>query len=82
MLNAIPLLGWFISLCVSISLAVPFWMAWTVFDIGKTFFYWLPEVYRAPGFWECVGLFMVVSILKAVLVPRLASVNNTSESSK
>lgn len=80
MLNAIPFFGWFLSLMFSVSLAVPFWITWTVCEIGKTYFYWLPDVYLAPGFWSCVGLFMVLSILKAVLVPRLVSVSSESKS--
>lgn len=80
MLNAIPIVGWMLSLIFSISLAIPFWIVWTACDIGKTYFYWLPEVYQAPGFWACVGLFMVFSILKAVLVPRLVSVSNEAKS--
>ena len=80
MLNAIPIIGWLLSLLFSISLAIPFWIAWTVCGIGETYFYFLPKVYHAIGFWACVGLFMVLSILKAVLVPRLASVSNDSSS--
>ncbi len=80
MLNAIPFFGWFLSLFFSISLAIPFWIAWTVCGIGETYFYWIPPVYLHPGFWACVGLFMVMSILKAVLVPRIASVSTSSES--
>lgn len=79
-INAIPGIGWLLSLFFSISLAVPFWIAWTACGIGETFFYFLPAVYHAPGFWSCVGLFIVSSILKSVLVPRLASVSNNSES--
>lgn len=75
MLNALPFVGWFLSLGFSISLAVPFWLVWTVCGIGETYFYFLPPVYRSIGFWACVGLFMVLSILKAVLVPRFMSIN-------
>lgn len=80
MINAIPIFGWMLSLFFSISLAVPFWIVWTACGIGDTYFYFLPPVYHAPGFWACVGLFMVPSILKAVVVPKLASVSNNSES--
>lgn len=79
MLNAIPVVGWLISIGVSMSLAVPFWVAWTVCGIGETYFYWLPDVYHAPGFWACVGIFMVVSILKTVFIPTLVNVENNCE---
>jgi hypothetical protein len=79
MLNAIPFVGWFLSLFFSISLAVPFWLVWSVCDIGETYFYWLPSVYWHPGFWSCVGLFMVAGILKS-MAPTFISVSNNSES--
>lgn len=71
MINAIPVIGWVISLILTASLAVPFWFIWTVMGVGATFAYWLPAVYLAPGFWQCVGVFIVVGILKAVFMPRL-----------
>lgn len=80
MINAIPLVGWLISLFFSVSLAVPFYIVWTGFGIGETFFYFLPPVYRSIGFWNCVGLFMAVSIIKHVFIPRLVSVSTSSES--
>lgn len=79
MINAIPVIGWFLSAFFAICLAVPFWFIWTVCGIGETFAYWLPPVYLRPGFWECVGVFIVVSILKGVLVPRIASLTSSSE---
>jgi len=82
MLNALPVVGWFLSLFFSVSLAVPFWITWTVCGIGQTYFYFLPPVYQNIGFWACVGLFMVLSILKAVLIPRFASISNTNETKK
>ena len=74
MINAIPVIGWILSIFFTASLSLPFWFIWTVCDIGKKYFYWIPEVYQSIPFWECVGLFMVISILKNVLIPKLASV--------
>lgn len=82
MINAIPVIGWAVSLFFSISLAIPFWLIWTVFGIGEKYFYFLPPVYYDPGFWACVGIFMVVSILKLVFVPRLASISNSADAKK
>ena len=75
MLNAIPFVGWIVSTFVAFCLAVPFWFIWTACGIGQTFAYWLPAVYLHPGFWQCVGLFMVVSIIKAVFVPKLTQIS-------
>jgi hypothetical protein len=82
MMNIIPVVGWFLSAFFAISLAVPFWFIWTVCGIGETFAYWLPPVYLNPGFWQCVGVFIVVSILKLVFVPRIASVSSSSEAKR
>lgn len=79
MLNAIPVIGWILSFIFTVSLAIPFWIIWTVCGIGETYFYFVPKVYHGIGFWSSVGLFMVVGILKAVLVPHLASVHNSNE---
>lgn len=72
MWNAIPVVGWLISLALAISMAIPFWFIWTVLEIGKTYFYFLPEVYHTPGFWATVGIFTVLSILKGILLPSLS----------
>lgn len=80
MWNFIPGIGWFISFIFCTSLAVPFWFIWTLCGIGDTYFYWLPEVYRFIGFWNTIGLFMVISILKLVLIPHgIMSSSSSSE---
>ena len=77
-LNGIPVIGWLISLVITASLAVPFWIAWTVCNVGKTYFYFLPQVYQAPDFWSLVGIFISVGTLKMVLFPSF----NISQSNK
>lgn len=79
MINAIPLLGWLVSAFINISLAIPFWLCWTVAGIGERYFYWAPEPYRVIPFWHCVGLFIVISILKYALTPQFASVEQTNK---
>lgn len=78
MLNTIPVIGWALSLLLAISLSIPFWFFWTVFGIGSTYFYFLPEVYQHPGFWDCVGLFIVVDILKDHIYPTKSSSSSSS----
>jgi len=79
MLNAIPIFSWWLSTAFfAISLAVPFWIVWTVCGIGATYFYFLPPVWQTPGFWACVGIFISVSIIKGVFVPKLVSVSSSS----
>ncbi len=68
-MNAIPFVGWAISLFLSISVSVPFWVLWTWYGIGEKYFYFLPVVYYKPGFVDCVAFFIVASILQ-ILVPK------------
>lgn len=79
MFNAIPFIGWAISLFFAASLAVPFWFFWTVCTIGRTYGYFLPEVYQSPGFGDCVGVFICMSIIKLVFIPRLVSTSSEAE---
>lgn len=64
MLNSIPVVGWILDFVFKISLAIPFWIVWTICGIGRCFFDFLPANYLAPGFWEIFGLFVVLGILK------------------
>ncbi len=78
-LNGIPLIGWIIDFCIKVSLAIPFWIIWSLCGIGNKFFYFLPEIYREPGFWEIVGLFIAVPILYLIFVPKLVKVSQNNE---
>jgi hypothetical protein len=79
MWNAIPFIGWMISVGVAISMAIPFWLFWTVNHIGAKYFYFMPTVYQAPGFWDTVMLFVVASIIKSIFIPSLASSVNINK---
>jgi hypothetical protein len=79
MINKLPIIGWILSACASISLSVPFWIGWTACGLGKKYFYWLPDVYQSIPFWDCVGLFIVLSIIKGTLIPKLVTVSNNNK---
>ena len=79
---SIPILGWIIGVVLHASLAIPFWLAWTVCGLGAKYFYFLPEVYQNVPFWNCVGLFVVVSILKTVLLPRTFNIIQENKGNK
>jgi len=76
-LNAIPFVGWILSAVFSISLSIPFWFCWTVCGIGSRYFQFIPTHYQVISFWNCVGLFIVISILKSALTPKLVDVTQT-----
>lgn len=78
MLNGLPFVGWAIDLFVKISLSVPFYIIWTGFGIGRRFFYFLPDTYLEPEFWNCVGVFIVVPILKGIFVPHIVTVSQNN----
>lgn len=69
MLNYIPILGWLIDLIFKMFLAIPFWIIWDLLNVGKNFFNFLPQQFHVIGFWNTVGLFIVLGIIKAVVVP-------------
>lgn len=77
-MNAIPVIGWIIDLASKISLSVPFWIVWMLCGIGAKYFYWLPDIYLRPGFWDCVGVFICLGVLGAFSPLRVASAS-TSE---
>ena len=52
MINKLPVIGWLLSICASISLSIPFWICWTAFGLGAKYFYWMPEVYQRIPFWN------------------------------
>jgi hypothetical protein len=77
MWSKIPFLGWILSTVGAVSLSVPFWICWTWGGIGEKYFSWLPLVYQSISFWNCVGLFIVIAIIKGTLIPKLFSVSNS-----
>ena len=78
MLNSFPVIGWLIDFGFKASMSVPFWFIWTYFGLGKKYFYFLPEVYQSVPFWHCVGLFIVIPIAYAIIIPRIVSVSQTN----
>lgn len=83
MINGIPVFGWVLSFLLSISYSIPFWFLWTICGYGRVYFSWLPPIYQSIPFWDCVCLVIVISILKAVLIPRaVVSASATSENKK
>lgn len=70
MIYAIPVVGWLIGFIIHVSLAIPFYFCWNW--LAPKFFYWVPPVYQTLGFWEIVGLFVVLAILKLILVPKFS----------
>ena len=77
MINKLPLIGWFFSIAASISLSVPFYFIWNA--LAPTYFYWLPKVYLAIPFWHCVGLFVILPVIKHTLTPTFAKVSQSNK---
>ena len=42
-----------------------FWITWCLCGLGEKFFYFAPEVFLNPGFFEIFGLFIIFNILKS-----------------
>ncbi len=79
-LNAIPILGWFLDLFFSTSLAVPFYFLWN--HLCPKYMPFIHAPYNDLPFWDCVWLFMLIGILKSTLVPKLADVTQNNGDKK
>ena len=66
----VPVLGWCAAPVLASIKALPFYVLWQLFNIKK-FFLFLPEAYLAAGFWDIVGLFLVLSFMKEIVTPNL-----------
>ena len=80
MINKLPFIGWFLSFIANTSLSIPFWYIWSSQGLGEKYFYFVPEIYYYLPFWNCVGLFMLIGILKGCF-PTLVKVSQTNNSS-
>ena len=78
MLNAVPIIGWLLSFLLATSLAIPFWFIWTFLGVGEMFEF-LPDQFQAPGFWATVGIFICLSIIRAVVLPHSFSSGDKSD---
>lgn len=79
MINKLPFIGWFFSFVASVSLSIPFYFVWNA--LAPIYFYQLPQVYLHIPFWHCVGLFIVVPIVKNTLTPTFVSVSQSVDKS-
>lgn len=66
----IPVFGWLVGLLGATLSAVPFWFMWTYCELGKLYFNFLPIQFHSLPFWDIVGLFLVVNILKYWVLPK------------
>lgn len=76
MIYSIPIVGWLIGFFLHVSLAVPFYFLWGA--MAPKYFYFVPKIYMSLPFWDCVWLFMLLSILKSVLLPHWGSSSSSS----
>jgi len=68
-MNYVPIIGWFVSVLVNMSLAFPFWFLWTYLGAGSRYFTWLPSIWHKVPYWDLVGLFVLVHILYDLIAP-------------
>jgi len=47
--------------------SVPFYFLWN--KLAPTYCYWLPPVYQQLPFWNCMGLFALAAIVRALIYP-------------
>lgn len=66
MIYALPVLGWLIGFLLSFFIAIPFYFLWNW--LAPVYLDFLPSKYLALPFWHCVGLFMLGSMLRILLL--------------
>lgn len=71
MIMLLPVVGWAIAFVLMFFLAIPFYFLWN--DLAPVYFYWLPQVYQSIGFWDCVWLMMLITILKLIFLPNFGT---------
>jgi hypothetical protein len=79
---SIPVIGHVLEFVFKVSVAIPFWICYTVSGLGEKYFSFLPAEYQSFGFWETVGLFIVLSVFGSIikeLSPFSFSVNNSNK---
>lgn len=76
MINKLPIIGWLLSIVTSVSLSIPFYFIWNA--LAPTYFYQIPAVYQNIPFWDCVGLFIVVPIVRDILTPKFVKVTQAN----
>lgn len=76
MINKIPFLGWILSFIAPASLSVPFYFIWS--SLAPIYFADIvPVKFLNIPFWHCVGLFIVIPIVRDLFTPRFVNVSNS-----
>jgi hypothetical protein len=57
----------FFSIVSSFFLAIPFYYLWNYF--APIYLPNVPEIYKDIPFWHCVGVFVLIGIVKALVTP-------------
>jgi hypothetical protein len=75
---SLPVIGWLIGFFFHFCLSIPLYFLWN--GLAPVYFYWLPSVYLEIPFLSVVGLVILLSILKAVLLPKFSTSVETKKS--
>jgi hypothetical protein len=59
--------GHFSGVFAAAFLSVPFYFIWNA--LAPTYAYGIPAVYQHLPFWHCMGLFVLIAILRSLLFP-------------
>ena len=67
LLMAIPVIGWFLGIMISLFISIPFYFLWNW--LAPIYFYFLPQVYKELPFFNCIGLFILIPIVIKTISP-------------
>ena len=75
-MTIVPIFGWLISAALAFFAAIPLWCLWSW--LGPTYFSFVPAVYLNIGFWDTVGMLVLIGFIKLIVYP--SALNRTPNS--
>ena len=65
MWSKLPIIGWVLGFLIAVFMAIPFYFLWNF--IAPIYLTFLPQIWLSLPFWNCVWLFLLISIIKSIL---------------
>lgn len=75
-LAALGLTAWVITAIAGAFVAVPLWFLWGW--LAPTYLPFVPALYLNIGFWDTVGMVILIGLLKSVFLPKFVGQATTN----
>lgn len=71
-MSVVPVLGWAVSAVLAFLIAIPVHFLWHW--LGPIYFPFVPTLYLGIGFWDTVGMLVLVGFAKLIIFPSAMNV--------